>query len=59
MSDDRLQELYPFLHGKKQDPVAMNVALIESVRQKAQHHMEVFGAFFDKNGQAVSTPPQP
>jgi len=53
MSDDHLHELYPFLHGKKQDPVAMNVALIESVYQKAQHHKEVFGGFFEKNGQAV------
>ena len=53
MSDDHLQELYPFLHGKKQDPVAMNMALIESVRQKARHHTDVFGAFFDKNTQLV------
>ena len=49
----RSQGLYPFLHGKKQDPVAMNAALIESVRQKARHHQEVFDAFFAKNGQAV------
>jgi D-sedoheptulose 7-phosphate isomerase len=48
-----LEGLYPFLHGKKQDPEAMNSALIESVRQKAGHHHEVIDAFFARNGQAV------
>ena len=48
-----LEGLYPFLHGKKQDPEAMNSALVESVRQKASHHHEVIDAFFAKNGQAV------
>jgi D-sedoheptulose 7-phosphate isomerase len=48
-----LEGLYPFLHGKKQDPEAMNNALVESVRQKANHHHEVIDAFFAKNGQAV------
>jgi D-sedoheptulose 7-phosphate isomerase len=48
-----LEGLYPFLHGRKQDPVAMNSALVESVRQKASHHHEVTDAFFAKNGQAV------
>ncbi|MGO9544877.1 MAG: SIS domain-containing protein [Rhodomicrobium sp.] len=52
-SEETLQQLYPFLHGKKQDPRALNAALIESVRQKAQHHQDVFAAFFAKNGQAV------
>jgi D-sedoheptulose 7-phosphate isomerase len=49
----QLEGLYPFLHGKKQDPEAMNRALVESVRQKASHHHEVIDAFFAKNGQAV------
>jgi D-sedoheptulose 7-phosphate isomerase len=49
----QLEGLYPFLHGKKQDPEAMNSALVESVRQKASHHHEVIDAFFAKNGQAV------
>jgi D-sedoheptulose 7-phosphate isomerase len=54
MADDpNLKGLYPFLHGKKQDPVAMNSALIESVRQKAANHHDVVDAFFAKNGQAV------
>lgn len=53
MSDEELKGLYPFLHGKKQDPEAMNAALLESVRQKAQHHQDVFAEFFARNGQAV------
>ncbi|MDN5851238.1 MAG: SIS domain-containing protein [Actinomycetia bacterium] len=48
-----LENLYPFLHGKKQDAEAMNSALLESVRQKVSHHHEVLDAFFAKNGQAV------
>lgn len=51
--DPNLQELYPFLHGKKQDPLAMNSALVESVRQKAVYHHQVIDAFFANNGQAV------
>lgn len=50
---ESLQALYPFLHGKKQDPEAMNAALAESVRQKVAHHQDVMDAFFAKNGQAV------
>ena len=54
MADDpNLKGLYPFLHGKKQDPLAMNSALIESVRQKAANHNEVIDSFFNRNGQAV------
>ena len=53
MADDELEALYPFLHGRKQDPQTLNVALAESVRQKAQHHRHVFAAFFAEQGQAV------
>ncbi len=52
-NDEGLQELYPFLHGRKADARALNAALVESVRQKAQHHQNVFEAFFTKNGQSV------
>ena len=51
--DEGLQELYPFLHGRKPDAHDMNAALVESVRQKAQHHQEVFADFFATNGQSV------
>ncbi len=53
MSDDHLEGLYPFLHGKKQDAAGMNAALAESVRQKHAHHQEVMSAFFAANGQGV------
>ena len=52
-NDTHLQALYPFLHGKKQDPQAMNAALMESVRQKVAHHYDATNAFFAQNSQAV------
>jgi D-sedoheptulose 7-phosphate isomerase len=48
-----LQDLYPFLHGKKQDPAAMHSMLIESVCQKAANHHEVIQAFFAKNTESI------
>ncbi|HEX3145384.1 MAG TPA: SIS domain-containing protein [Pyrinomonadaceae bacterium] len=48
-----LEGLYPFLHGRKQDPASMNSALLESVKQKAANHQEVINAFFALNGQKV------
>ncbi len=53
MPDQELEGLYPFLHGRKQDPEALNAALVESVRQKAEHHQDVFRAFFEKNRQGI------
>jgi D-sedoheptulose 7-phosphate isomerase len=52
-SNEGLQELYPFLHGRRPDAQAMNAVLVESVQLKAQHHRDVFGSFFAKNGEAV------
>lgn len=52
-NDESLQQLYPFLHGIKQDAKNLNAALVESVQQKALHHQEVFDGFFKKNGPAV------
>src|SRR5262245_29561537 len=51
--DSNLARLYPFLHGKKQDPLSMNSALLESVAQKAAHHHDVIDNFFARNGQKV------
>jgi D-sedoheptulose 7-phosphate isomerase len=48
-----LRGLYPFLHGDKHSPGAMNLALRESVRQKVAHHDDVIAAFFAESGQAV------
>src|SRR6185369_4893670 len=52
--DPNLAGLYPFLHGKKQDPLSMNSALLESVAQKAAHHHKVIDEFFAANGQQVA-----
>ena len=51
--DPNLKGLYPFLHGKKQDPSSMNAALLESVAQKSAHHHKAVDEFFAKNGQKV------
>jgi D-sedoheptulose 7-phosphate isomerase len=51
--DDALKALYPFLHGATQDPAELDAALLESVRQKAQHTREVVERFFTENGAAV------
>jgi D-sedoheptulose 7-phosphate isomerase len=52
-NDEGLQELYPFLHGRKPNAQALNATLVESVSQQAQYHQDVFGSFFAKNGQSV------
>lgn len=48
-----LQALYPFLHGDKKNPATENVALLESVRQKAQNSLDIKEQFFEKNAQAL------
>lgn len=51
--DNPLRELYPFLHGDSQDASAVDAALLESVRQKAAHSVEVKQRFFVDNAQGV------
>ncbi len=55
MSSDTnpLRELYPFLHGDRQEAGAVDAALLESVRQKAAHGVEVKQRFFADNGRAI------
>jgi D-sedoheptulose 7-phosphate isomerase len=48
-----LRELYPFLHGDKHDVRAVDVALLDSVQQKAAHSVEVKRQFFAANGVAI------
>lgn len=45
--------LYPFLHGERQDPALMDEALLESVKQKAKHSIDVKEEFFANNAEAV------
>ena len=41
-----LKNLYPFLHGEKQSSDSLNIALLESVAQKAAHSIAVKQSFF-------------
>ena len=51
--DRALEGLYPFLHRTRRGPAALNAALLESVAQKAAHHLEVVHDFFARQAQAV------
>jgi D-sedoheptulose 7-phosphate isomerase len=55
MAEDRdeLRSLYPFLHGGHKDPTKENAGLLESVRQKAGHSVDVKRDFFEENAQSV------
>ncbi len=50
MSDSRehLQGLYPFLHGKHQDPAVVDTALLHSVGEKARASRDTNERFFDE-----------
>ncbi|MBL8482500.1 MAG: SIS domain-containing protein [Rhodocyclaceae bacterium] len=50
---DALQDLYPFLHGGQTDAAALERALLESVRQKAQDSVDTKARFFERNAAAV------
>jgi len=52
-TNEPLLGLYPFLHGQRQDPVAMRAALLHSVRQKAAESLAAKQRFFAANGEAV------
>jgi len=51
--NEHLSGLYPFLHGKPQDPASMQSALLESVRQKAANHVDVFETYFKDNAEQI------
>jgi len=50
MPEDNLQALYPFLHGKAQDPAKLEAALIHSVVEKAADSRDTNHRFFDGQG---------
>lgn len=52
-STDVLKDLYPFLHGGKQDAGLLDASLLDSVRQKAEDSVATKRLFFDRNGAAV------
>jgi D-sedoheptulose 7-phosphate isomerase len=44
-----LRALYPFLHGERPEPADLNAALLESLRQKVTHSLDVKRCFFADN----------
>ena len=55
MQDNRehLDALYPFLSGREKDAASQNDALLESVRRKASHSIDVKQIFFETNAQQL------
>lgn len=51
--DDPLRSLYPFLHGKRQDAVRLDTALLEAARHKSEDGIEVRRRFFERNCESV------
>jgi D-sedoheptulose 7-phosphate isomerase len=52
-SNQPLRDLYPFLHGDRQDAGDLDVALLESLHHKAAHSIETKQRFFADNAPAV------
>ncbi len=48
-----LDDLYPFLQGRRHDEGALDAGLLESLRQKAGHSVEVKQRFFEENAEAI------
>jgi D-sedoheptulose 7-phosphate isomerase len=53
MTHEALESLYPFLHGVKQDAGRLDDALLDAVRLKAQHSVDVKRDFFEHNGTRI------
>lgn len=48
-----LKALYPFLHGRSQEPAKLNAALLRSVDEKARHSRETNARFFGEQASAL------
>jgi D-sedoheptulose 7-phosphate isomerase len=48
-----LQGLYPFLHGKQQNPAALDAALLHSVEEKARDSRETNERFFSEQAKIL------
>ena len=48
-----LDDLYPFLQGRRHDDAALDNGLLDSLRQKAAHSVEVKQRFFEENAEAI------
>jgi D-sedoheptulose 7-phosphate isomerase len=51
--DEQLEDLYPFLHGRRPDAPMLQAALLESVRQKAADSVETKRTFFREHAAAI------
>ena len=52
-ADKTLEDLYPFLYGRKQDAESVDSALMESLRRKAEDSAATKQRFFAQNGEAM------
>lgn len=48
-----LRNLYPFLHGQRQDLRSQEKGLLDSIQGKVASHQQVLSAFFERNAAAV------
>jgi D-sedoheptulose 7-phosphate isomerase len=53
MSNPDLQTLYPFLHGRQQEPAQLDAALLLSVQEKARDSRETNDRFFGEQAEAL------
>src|SRR5579871_5290393 len=53
MSDPNLQTLYPFLHGRQQDPAQLDAALLLSVQEKSRDSRATNERFFGDQAQVL------
>ncbi|MGZ9410335.1 MAG: D-sedoheptulose-7-phosphate isomerase [Methylocystis sp.] len=52
-SKSALEVLYPFLHGKEQDPAAVDAGLLHSIEEKARESRETSVRFFGEQAPAL------
>jgi D-sedoheptulose 7-phosphate isomerase len=52
-SENELKGLYPFLHGKQQDAVALDTALLHSVKEKARESRTTNEQFFGEQAEVL------
>lgn len=52
-NEKELSGLYPFLHGKSQDPAKMNATLLHSVAEKARDTRETNERFFNEHAEVL------
>ena len=52
-NESDLKALYPFLHGKVQDPAKLDAALLHSVAEKARESRETNERFFNEQASAL------